>query len=219
MSTSSHARLRAMLATFATLTVSATVVYADGPYSYTGHGGQYDVLFIPYQDVAYGHTETVSLNLNTGNALSYLTHFAIGARGISARTGLPHGRGLAIGHMEAITPCTSGTAVAVEDFDGPGVLPNTAICYPFANNTVYRIVMNVADNDVSFTIYEREGNDGHGAFWSEVMSGGCLATGHACPVSRIEGNAGDAFVLSAPSSPSAPASWSWSASQIIVTSN
>lgn len=227
MSIKSHARWRNMLVTVTTLSAIATTAHADGPFSYTGKGGERDVLFVPYHDIAAGHTETLTFVLHTGNALSYPTHFAIGARGVSARTGMPHGRGIALGHMEGITNCTSGPAVAVEDFDGgylspsaPGVLANTAICYPFANNATYRIIMNVTDTDVSFSISERTGNDGSGASWDEIISGGCLASGQSCPVHpAIDGNAGDAFVLSAASAPWAPSSWTWSASQVYVTNN
>lgn len=39
-----------------------------------------------------------------------------------------HGRGVAFDHMEGITPCTTGRAVALEDSDG--ILANTAIYHP-----------------------------------------------------------------------------------------
>jgi hypothetical protein len=215
---------RSLLPALVAIGLTSTAAVADGPYSYTGHGGIGDMIWIAYHDLLPGQTQTVTFNLNTGNALQYPTHFAVSAHGAyDGTTG--HGRGIALGHMEGIPgiQCTSGTAVAVEDFSNRGILVGTEICYPFADNVTYRIVVNVNDNDVWYSIFERVYDDYRRAMvWEEIISGGCYETmGRACPKdtgTRKDGNGGEVFIVSANGGPGSP-SWNWSARSIYVTNN
>ena len=102
---------------------------------------------------------------------------------------------------------------------GPGILADTAICSPFASNATYKIAMHVSDTDVAYTIYERVADEG-GITWEPVVSGGCLATaGHTCLAHpKLDERFGDAFIVSGKSAPRAPASWTWSVSEVDLES-
>jgi hypothetical protein len=193
---------------------------ALGPFSYTGvnpNGPDWRV--IDYPNVTSTQTQRVTLELNTGNALSYADgHWGIGLRGPSFDQSFPLGRGIAFGYLGQTTNAWCN-GVAVENFTAnqytAGIVPNTCQWFTFQPNTVYRIEVTATYYDVSYTISQRFYDlEFRRWIWDPVLSGGCIETaGQTCPQYAEDGNAGDAFVGTA----FVPAGLNWSVSNMYVT--
>lgn len=192
---------------------------AAGPYSYAGvNPSGADWLPINYPNVTSTQTQRVTLELNTGNALSYGNgHWGIGLRGPSFDQAFPLGRGIAFGYLSGTTNAWCN-GVAVENFTankyGPGIIPNTCQSFTFQPNTVYRFEVTATYNDVSYTVSQRFYDlELRQWYWEPVLSGGCFETaGQPCAQHWEDGDAGDAFVGS-----TYPAGYNWSASNMYVT--
>lgn len=193
------------------LNFAASETFAAGPYSYTGHGGDFDWLPIDYANVCANQTQHVTVELFTGTGASDPDiHWVVGLRGY-VDSFPTRGRGVTLGHV----PGCSG--VMIENFyrGGEGLVSGTCQPFEFQPNHYYRIDVSAGQNNISYTLYDHFYDlETHSWYWEPVAWDGCTDQDSSdCAQDPAIPDGGDVFVGQA----FGDAGIVWSASNIIIS--
>ena len=179
---------------------------------YNGVGGPGDWRVVSYGPVGSSQTQQVVVEINVGNVLvPPSTHIGIGLRGPSQSQGIPRGRGIILGYLNAAAGCNY-MGVAVENYSSSGVVGSSCVPFTFASYGTYRFTVTATSSNVFWDMSAREyDHEFHQYHWEPVLSGQC-GTAPECTQLAADGTAGDVFVGQA----FGPAGTTWNARNLTI---